>query len=81
MYDLLEDIAFDYAFDGEIEKAAALTSYSDLYNLLINLRGATPLVALDAIKELQRAFRDMNYSEKEEIIQYYFACFLDVDEI
>lgn len=55
MYDLLEEIAYGYAFDGEIEKAAVLTSYSDLYNLIVNLRGAKSLVALDAIKELQRA--------------------------
>lgn len=77
MYDLLEEIAYDYAFDGETEKAAILTSYSDIYNLLVNYWRAAPLVALDAIKEMQRYYRDLPYSEKEYILQRYYDLYLE----
>lgn len=77
MYDLLENIAYDYAYAGEIEKAAILSSYSDLYNMMVNFNHAAPLVALDAIKELQRQFRDMTYSEKQEVLQDYFDLWMD----
>lgn len=77
MYDLLENIAYDYAYAGEIEKAAILSSYSDLYNMMVNINHAAPLVALDAIKELQREYRDMTYAEKQEVLQNYFDLWMD----
>ena len=77
MYDLLENIAYDYAYAGEIEKAAILSSYSDLYNMMVNFNHAAPLVALDAIKELQREYRNMSYAEKQEVLQNYFELWMD----
>lgn len=77
MYDLLENIAYDYAYAGEIEKAAILSSYSDLYNMMVNFNHAAPLVALDAIKELQREYRNMSYAEKQEVLQNYFDLWMD----
>lgn len=77
MYDLLENIAYDYAYAGEIEKAAILSSYSDLYNMMVSFNHAAPLVALDAIKELQREYRDMTYAEKQEVLQNYFDLWMD----
>lgn len=54
-----------------------MSSYSDLYNMLVSFNHAAPLVALDAIKELQREYRNMSYAEKQEVLQNYFDLWMD----
>lgn len=51
--------------------------YSDLYNMMVSFNHAAPLVALDAIKELQREYRNMSYAEKQEVLQNYFDLWMD----